>query len=81
MCDEYCCNHGCNQGRNCPVRMERVRQAKKMLNSEARFDRLRRRIQNDGQRGAGMYRQMERAVWILIFSVIGLAVIAAKVGA
>lgn len=19
-CDEYCANHGCNQGRNCPVR-------------------------------------------------------------
>lgn len=19
-CDSYCCNHGCNQGRNCPAR-------------------------------------------------------------
>ena len=19
-CDDYCCNHGCNQGRNCPAR-------------------------------------------------------------
>jgi len=24
-CDEYCCNHGCNQGRNCPVRVARVK--------------------------------------------------------
>lgn len=81
MCDEYCCNHGCNQGRNCPVRMERTRQAKELLDREARFDRLRRRMKNDSQREAGMYRQMERAVWILIFSVIGLAVMAAKGGA
>lgn len=20
-CDDYCCNHGCNQGRNCPARV------------------------------------------------------------
>ena len=20
MCDEYCCNYGCNQGRDCPAR-------------------------------------------------------------
>jgi hypothetical protein len=19
-CDDYCCNHGCNQGRDCPAR-------------------------------------------------------------
>jgi hypothetical protein len=30
-CDEYCANHGCNQGRNCPVRIERIREAKKRL--------------------------------------------------
>lgn len=23
-CDEYCSTHGCNQGRNCPVRESRV---------------------------------------------------------
>lgn len=23
-CDDYCCNHGCNQGRNCPARVARV---------------------------------------------------------
>jgi len=22
MCDEYCCNHGCNQGRDCPARQK-----------------------------------------------------------
>ncbi len=23
-CDEYCSTHGCNQGRNCPVRKTRL---------------------------------------------------------
>lgn len=23
-CDTYCANYGCNQGRNCPVRAQRV---------------------------------------------------------
>jgi hypothetical protein len=23
-CDEYCSTHGCNQGRNCPVRVAKV---------------------------------------------------------
>lgn len=27
-CDEYCSNHGCNQGRDCPVRMQRAKVAK-----------------------------------------------------
>lgn len=33
-CDEYCANHGCNQGRNCPVRIERVKQAKQQLDDD-----------------------------------------------
>lgn len=24
LCDEFCCNHGCNQGRNCPVRVAKI---------------------------------------------------------
>ena len=23
-CDDYCCNHGCNQGRNCPARVAKI---------------------------------------------------------
>lgn len=24
-CDEICCNHGCNQGRNCPARVAPIK--------------------------------------------------------
>jgi len=24
-CDDYCCNHGCNQGRDCPARSKPIR--------------------------------------------------------
>ncbi len=26
-CDDYCCNHGCNQGRNCPARKKPAKEA------------------------------------------------------
>lgn len=25
-CDEYCSNYGCNQGRNCPARVAKIKQ-------------------------------------------------------
>jgi hypothetical protein len=37
-CDEYCSTHGCSQGRNCPVRIKRVEQAKRELDSEGKQD-------------------------------------------
>lgn len=27
-CDDYCCNHGCNQGRDCPARQAPAKVAK-----------------------------------------------------
>lgn len=33
-CDEYCSTHGCNQGRNCPARIERIREAKRVLDQD-----------------------------------------------
>lgn len=35
-CDEYCSTHGCNQGRDCPVRIERIREAKRRLDAGER---------------------------------------------
>ena len=29
-CDEYCCNYGCNQGRNCPARIKQAQEAKSL---------------------------------------------------
>lgn len=36
-CDDYCCNHGCNQGRNCPARKTPVTQL--AIDEQAKTDR------------------------------------------
>lgn len=33
-CDEYCANHGCNQGRDCPVRKQRIEHVKRLLDED-----------------------------------------------
>lgn len=30
-CDTYCCNHGCNQGRDCPARVAKVAKVGKQV--------------------------------------------------
>lgn len=63
-CDTYCANHGCNQGRDCPVRIERVRQAK------AHLDR-------DALRGAPWRRQMRHLARALVLTLAVMLVSAA----
>ena len=36
-CDDYCCNHGCNQGRNCPARKTPATQ--RAIDEQAKTDR------------------------------------------
>lgn len=36
-CDDYCCNHGCNQGRNCPAR--KAPAAQRAIDEQAKTDR------------------------------------------
>ena len=36
-CDDYCCNYGCNQGRNCPAR--KTQAAQRAIDEQARTDR------------------------------------------
>ena len=36
-CDDYCCNHGCNQGRNCPARKTQASQ--RAIDEQAKTDR------------------------------------------
>lgn len=31
QCDEMCCNHGCNQGRDCPVRKTAREDVEKLM--------------------------------------------------
>ena len=32
-CDEYCSNHGCNQGRNCPARITKEEMGEPFIGS------------------------------------------------
>ena len=36
-CDDYCCNYGCNQGRNCPARKKPATQL--AIDEQAKTDR------------------------------------------
>ena len=36
-CDDYCCNHGCNQGRDCPARKTQASQ--RAIDEQAKTDR------------------------------------------
>ena len=36
-CDDYCCNHGCNQGRDCPARKTQASQL--AIEEQAKTDR------------------------------------------
>lgn len=34
-CDDYCCNYGCNQGRNCPARKTPAKATERAASSHA----------------------------------------------
>lgn len=38
-CDDYCCNHGCNQGRNCPARKTPAKATELAIDEQAKTDR------------------------------------------
>jgi len=38
-CDDYCCNHGCNQGRNCPARKTPAKSTERAIEEQAKTDR------------------------------------------
>lgn len=38
-CDDYCCNHGCNQGRNCPARKTPAKSTERADQFQADTDR------------------------------------------
>ena len=38
-CDDYCCNHGCNQGRNCVARKTPAKSTERAIDEQAKTDR------------------------------------------
>ena len=38
-CDDYCCNYGCNQGRNCPARKKPAKSTERAAQFQADTDR------------------------------------------
>jgi len=38
-CDDYCCNHGCNQGRNCPARKKPAKATERAIGEQAKTDK------------------------------------------
>ena len=38
-CDDYCCNYGCNQGRNCPARKTPAKATERAIDEQAKTDR------------------------------------------
>lgn len=61
-CDDYCCNHGCNQGRNCVAR--KTPAAQRAIDEQAKTDR-----QGDNQVN-------EYSSWNLIDLVVIVAAVA-----
>ena len=53
-CDDYCCNHGCNQGRNCPAR--KTPAAQRAIDEQAKTDRqsAQKASQDDGDEYGGV---------------------------
>lgn len=61
-CDDYCCNYGCNQGRNCPARKTPATQ--RAIEEQAKTDR-----QGDNQAN-------EDSSWNLVDLVVIVAAVA-----
>lgn len=38
-CDDYCCNHGCHQGRDCPARKTPAKATERAIDEQAKTDR------------------------------------------
>ena len=47
-CDDYCCNYGCNQGRNCPARKKPAKASERAAQFQADTDRQAAKEEQDG---------------------------------
>ena len=65
-CDDYCCNHGCNQGRNCPARKTQASQ--RAIDEQAKTDR-----QGDNQINEGSsWNLIDLVAIVAAVAIIGL---------
>ena len=65
-CDDYCCNHGCNQGRDCPARKTQASQ--RAIDEQAKTDR-----QGDNQVNEGSsWNLVDLVVIVGAVAIIGL---------
>ena len=65
-CDDYCCNHGCNQGRNCVTR--KTPAAQLAIDEQAKTDR-----QGDNQINEGnSWNLVDLVVIVGAVAIIGL---------
>ena len=65
-CDDYCCNHGCNQGRNCVAR--KTPAAQRAIDEQAKTDR-----QGDNQINEGSsWNLIDLVVIVAAVAIIGL---------
>ncbi len=68
-CDDYCCNHGCNQGRNCPARKTQASQ--RAIEEQAKTDR-----QGDNQVNEdGSWNLVDLVVIVAAVAIIGLVLV------
>ena len=65
-CDDYCCNHGCNQGRNCPA--SKTPATQRAIDEQAKTDR-----QGDNQINEGSsWNLVDLVVIVGAVAIIGL---------
>ena len=73
-CDDYCCNHGCNQGRNCVAR--KTPAAQRAIDEQAKTDR-----QGDNQINEGSsWNLIDLVVIVAAVAIIGLVLAPYAVG-
>lgn len=72
-CDEYCCNHGCNQGRNCPAR--KTPAAQRAIDEQSKTDRQEACCTGNCRQGRDCTEQSSSS-WNLVDLVVIVAAIA-----
>ena len=74
-CDDYCCNHGCNQGRNCPARKTPAKATERAIDEQAKTDRQEACCTGNCRQGRNCTEQASSS-WNLVDLVVIVAAVA-----